>query len=52
MTDFYFSLPEDGKAFLQCGSQGGKAKLRSAGGARQGPSQKSVAVCERLGKER
>lgn len=45
-------LPENSKALLQCGLQGGTAKLRSAGRASQGPFQKFVAVCERLGKER
>lgn len=49
---FFIFLPENSKALLQCGLQGGKAKLRSAGRANQGPFQKFVAVCERLGKER
>lgn len=49
---FFIFLPENSKALLQCGLQGGKAKLRSAGRANQGPFQKFGAVCERLGKER
>lgn len=49
---FFIFLPENSKALLQCGLQGGKANLRSAGRANQGPFQKFVAVCERLGKER